>query len=116
MTGAQTIRLTVFNQGKGPKSLIGSSRKPRLLPLQLILLDLEGTVLARQNVNLAPRKGAFLEIDGNTLGLDDGERVEVMAILGWNHEVVTPRDAASGLPTATLQVYDTRSGQTTIAK
>ena len=49
--------------------------------------------VARQNVNLAPRKGAFLEIDGNTLGLDDGERVEVMASLSWNHEVVSPRDA-----------------------
>jgi type VI secretion system secreted protein Hcp len=51
---------------------------------------------------------AYLTLTGETQGKIEGScdqagREGLMEIYGWNHEVVSPRDAASGLPTGKRQ-------------
>ncbi len=51
---------------------------------------------------------AYLTCTGETQGKIEGSndqagREGLMEIYGWNHEVVSPRDAASGLPTGKRQ-------------
>lgn len=51
---------------------------------------------------------AYLKLTGESTGEVKGSNMQVgredsMEIYGWNHEVVSPRDAASGLPTGKRQ-------------
>lgn len=51
---------------------------------------------------------AYLTVTGESQGLIKGSvtqagRRDSMEIYGWNHEVISPRDAASGLPTGKRQ-------------
>jgi type VI secretion system secreted protein Hcp len=70
-----------------------------------------GTALRGESVQYASSQAgpmAIVEIEGESQGLitgDDrvGGQSDVMEIWGWSHEVVSPRDAASGLPTGKRQ-------------
>ncbi len=97
-TLGQSVRLTVFNPDGGTA-----------LPLRLLLFDLNGTVLARRDVNLAPRKGTFVEVDADTLGLASGERAEIMGMLRSRSE--TRRRIF-----VSLQVIDNLTRKTTVAE
>lgn len=51
---------------------------------------------------------AYMKLTGETQGeikgsCDQAGREDSLEIIGWNHEVVSPRDAASGLPTGKRQ-------------
>ncbi len=51
---------------------------------------------------------SYLTLEGETQGkingsCDQSGREDMLEIYGWNHEVVSPRDAASGLPTGKRQ-------------
>ena len=51
---------------------------------------------------------AYLEVTGQTQGKIAGSvtmagRENTIAVYGWSHEIVSPRDAASGLPTGKRQ-------------
>jgi len=51
---------------------------------------------------------SYLTLEGDTQGkvngsCDQAGREDYMEVYGWNHEVMSPRDAASGLPTGKRQ-------------
>ena len=96
-TLGHSVRLTVFNPGN------------ESYPLRLTLFDLNGTLLARRDVNLAPRKGTFVQVDADTLSLASGQRVEIMGMLRSQSE--TRRRIF-----VSLQVIDNLTRQTTVAE
>ncbi len=70
------------------------------LTISASLVLLPGTSFAALN--------AYLTVVGETQGQIEGSAVQAgregtMEIYGWSHEVVSPRDAASGLPTGKRQ-------------
>ena len=92
-----TLRLTMFNAQPGPVSV------------RMTILDLRGDVLAQQNDNLPGRTGTTLDLELSTLGLMEGDRIELLA--RFRHNDISQRRFA-----VSLQIFDTATGETIVAE